>query len=39
VTTTQEDDMQTTDNPARTVAAFGPLVPTYVAASATVIAG
>jgi hypothetical protein len=38
-TTTQEDDMLTTDNPARTVAAFGPLVPTYVAASATVVAG
>ena len=31
VTTTQEDDMQTTEIPARTVAAFGPSVPSYVA--------
>ena len=30
-TTTQEDDMQTTEIPARTVAAFGPFVPSYVA--------
>ena len=37
-TTTQEDDMLTTDNPARTVAAFGPLVPTYAAAHAPVVA-
>jgi hypothetical protein len=35
VTTTQEDDMQTTDTLARTVAAFGTAVPT----SATVHAG
>lgn len=35
MTTTQEDDMQTTDTLARTVAAFGPAVPT----SATVLAG
>ena len=38
-TTTQEDDMLTTDYPARTVAAFGPLVPAHVSASATVVAG
>ena len=31
--------MLTTEIPARTVAAFGPLVPTYVPASATVAAG
>ena len=37
-TTTQEDDMQTTDYPARSVAAFGPLVPTFAAAHATVVA-
>ena len=37
-TTTQEDDMLTTEIPARTVAAFGPFVPSYVA-PATVSAG
>ena len=31
--------MLTTDYPARTAAAFGPLVRTHVAASATVVAG
>jgi hypothetical protein len=39
VTTTQEDDMLTTEIPARTVVAFGPLVPTYVAGPAAVAAG
>lgn len=39
MTTTQEDDMQTTDIPARTVAAFGPLVPTSVSGPAAVAAG
>jgi hypothetical protein len=34
-TTTQEDDMLTTDYPARSVAAFGPLVPASVPASAS----
>jgi len=31
--------MLTTEIPARTVAAFGPLVPAYVASPATVAAG
>ena len=36
---TQEDDMLTTEIPARTVAAFGPLVPAHVASPATVAVG
>jgi hypothetical protein len=38
VTTTQEDDMKYTGIPARTVAAFGALVPTH-SAPATVARG